>query len=247
MHRGYIKLWRALQDLDLWEREKFTRGQAWVDLLLSANHKDGHVRISGQRIEVKRGESALSEVTLAKRWKWSRGKVRRFLAELESEMEQKIVQRKYNVTSLIEILNYEKYQGNGTADDTPDGHPIEHQTDTRWNTNKNVKNIFLSDSIEIGLSELLFSLIRLRNKNAKPPNFQSWAKSFDLMIRLDGRKPEEIEALIRWAQSDPFECTNVLSPDKLRKRYDQLFLKSQKNRPVVVQREYINLPGDSDE
>jgi hypothetical protein len=54
MHRGYIKLWRRLKDSDLWLKEKFTRGQAWVDLLMLANHREGHIRKRGIRIDLKR-------------------------------------------------------------------------------------------------------------------------------------------------------------------------------------------------
>lgn len=41
MYRGYVKLWRRLKDSDLWLSEKFTRGQAWADLVMLANHKPG--------------------------------------------------------------------------------------------------------------------------------------------------------------------------------------------------------------
>ena len=127
MHRGYVKLWRRLKDADFWASEKFSRPQAWVDLVMLANFKDTFFRVRGQRVDVKRGQLAYSEVTLSERWKWSRGKVRRFLKELESETEQKIEQQKNNITTLITIINYELYQGdntaNGTTDDTPDGTP----------------------------------------------------------------------------------------------------------------------------
>jgi len=127
---GWIKIWRQVMDTDLWLEEKFTRGQAWIDLLMLANHQDGFVRVRGVKVEVKRGQIALSEVELAKRWKWSRGKVRRFCSELESKTVQQIEQQKNNVTTLISIINYEKYQGNGTADSTADGQQTVQQTDS---------------------------------------------------------------------------------------------------------------------
>jgi len=117
MSQGYTKFWRKLQDSSLWLSEKFTRGQAWIDLIGLANYTDGFFRIRGNKVKVKRGQLGYSEVSLADRWRWSRGKVRRFLVELESKKEEKIVQQKNNLTTLITILNYDKYQGN----DTPDG------------------------------------------------------------------------------------------------------------------------------
>jgi hypothetical protein len=51
------------------------------------------------------------------------------------------------------------------------------------------------------------------------------------MIRLDERKPERIEQVIRWTQQDPFWQGNILSTAKLREKFDQLELKmgSKKN------------------
>ena len=36
---GYIKLHRSLMDNPLWTEKPFSRGQAWVDLLMLANRK----------------------------------------------------------------------------------------------------------------------------------------------------------------------------------------------------------------
>ena len=140
MHRGYIKLYRRLRDSDFWLSEKFTGPQAWVDLLMLANHKDTFFKARGQRIDVRRGQVAYSEVTLAERWKWSRGKVRRFLSELSSKTVQQIVQQKNNVTTLITIINWEQYQVDGTALGTPDGTALGTPDGTHLKNVKNVKN-----------------------------------------------------------------------------------------------------------
>lgn len=87
------------------------------------------------------------------------------------------------------------------------------------------KEPFLSDSIECGLSDLLFQKIISRNPNSKQPNIQSWAKDIDLMIRVDNRSPDEIKKIIEWCQNDSFWQNNILSTAKLREKYDQLFLK----------------------
>lgn len=140
MHQGYIKLFRRLKDKDIWLKEKFTRGQAWVDLLMLANHKIGFIRKRGIRVDLKRGDIGWSERELSKRWKWSRNRVRRFLSELCSENESKLapqtIPQKNNVTSLYNITNYDLYQGDGTTNDTTDG----PQTDRKRYQNKNDKN-----------------------------------------------------------------------------------------------------------
>lgn len=133
---SWIRISRRLAKSDLWLQEPFTRGQAWVDLLMIANWKNGAVRIRGVRIDLQRGQVAASAVFLADRWKWSRGKVQRFLNELENE--QRIEQQKNNVTNVVTIINYDYYQSNGqqvgqqtgskrAANDTANG----QQTDTQ--------------------------------------------------------------------------------------------------------------------
>lgn len=107
--RNWIKLHRAILVNKFWVDEPFTRGQAWVDLLLLANHEDGFIRVRGKRVDVKRGQVGWSQEKLAERWKWSRKKVSNFLLELE-KTEQQIEQHKDNVSSLITITNYETFQ-----------------------------------------------------------------------------------------------------------------------------------------
>ena len=60
-------------------------------------------------------------------------------------------------------------------------------------------------------------------------HIRNWEITADRMLRLDGRKPERIADVIRWVQHDDFEIKNVLSMDKLRKRFDQLELKSSQH------------------
>lgn len=141
MYQGYIKLWRKLQDNSLWKQEKFTRGQAWIDLILLANHKPSKIMIRGIEISIERGQLAYSELTLAKRWKWSRGKVRRFLSYLSQKTVQQIKQETNNITSIITILNYESYQGNEQQMEHQVVHQTVQQTDTKRYTNNNVKNV----------------------------------------------------------------------------------------------------------
>lgn len=91
------------------------------------------------------------------------------------------------------------------------------------------KKTFEPDSDEIRLTEFFLKEIRQNNPDHKQPNLQNWAKSFDSIIRIDGKTPKDIAELIRWCQNDDFEMANVLSPDKLRKRYDALIMKKSKD------------------
>lgn len=140
MERGYIKLYRALLDNQFWEERPFSRGQAWVDLLLLTNHKPGYLRIRGNRVAVKRGQCGWSVKALAERWGWSRGKAQRFLDELQNE--HQIEQQKNSVTTLITIVKYEQYQEKRTPEQTPERTADGQQTDT----NKNGKKITPTES-----------------------------------------------------------------------------------------------------
>lgn len=105
---GWIKLHRGLLDNDLWKSEPFSRGQAWVDLLLLANHKESFFYKRGNKVIVKRGQVGRSSVELSDRWKWSRTKINKFLKDLEKE--QQIITHKSSVTQLLTIVNYDVYQ-----------------------------------------------------------------------------------------------------------------------------------------
>jgi len=136
-NNGWIKLHRKIFDNPLYFSEPFTRMQAWIDLLLLANHSGQYFYIRGNRIDVKRGEVAHSMESLAQRWKWSRGKVLRYISQLENS--QMIVQQKSHVITKLSITNYNTYQSDGTTDSTTDGQQTVQQTDTNKN-DKNDKN-----------------------------------------------------------------------------------------------------------
>lgn len=91
-------------------------------------------------------------------------------------------------------------------------------------TNNNL-NIYMSDSTEYRLAQFLYNHILKNNPNAKESNLQKWAKTFELIIRIDKRTSEDIKKIIEFSQKDEFWKCNILSPGKLREKYDQLYLK----------------------
>lgn len=101
--------------------------------------------------------------------------------------------------------------------------------------NHRKKKLFVEDSIEFRLSEKFLGLIQKNKPNVKKPNLQSWARCFDLILRVDGRSVEDVERLMAAVQNDEFWMANVMSPNKLREKWDQLemklFKKSVSNRP----------------
>lgn len=109
---GWIKLWRKFADDPLWVSEPFTKGQAWVDLLLMAQGTENTIFKNGKFMEFQPGTVYKSILELSKRWKWSRNKVSRFLKSLENEA---MVETKSDTTNgtTITIENWDVYQGRG--------------------------------------------------------------------------------------------------------------------------------------
>jgi DNA replication protein DnaD len=97
----------------MWLADRFTRGQAWVDLLMSAAHVDHEVTRGGRVVNVKRGQVFGSQAALAARWKWTRETVSVFLKHLQrSGMAADIstVRGAGIGYTLITISNYEVFQ-----------------------------------------------------------------------------------------------------------------------------------------
>ncbi len=128
--RGYIKLHRQITENELYFSQRFTRMQAWVDLLLLANHKPSTVFIRGIEIRLKPGQMCYSQETLAKRWGWNRKTVSTFLSMLSQR--EMFDTKTSNITSVISIRNWNLYQESGQQSG--------HQKDTKTDTDKNDKN-----------------------------------------------------------------------------------------------------------
>lgn len=106
---GWISLHRSVEDHWLFqEKRKFSKFEAWVDLLLMVNHKDNKVMFDNELILVKRGQRITSIRQLGERWDWSRTKVDSFLKLLESD--GMILTKKDTKKTLLSIVNYDLYQ-----------------------------------------------------------------------------------------------------------------------------------------
>lgn len=116
MDEGWIKIHRKVLSHPMYYAEPFTRMQAWFDLLLLASRLHNVLYIRGNRVEIKPGTVAKSKEYLCGRWRWSRGKVNRYLDMLENE--GMIVQQKSRVITCISIPKFEYYQLDGTTEST---------------------------------------------------------------------------------------------------------------------------------
>lgn len=83
--KGWIKLDRNLLDHPLWKEKPFSKGQAWIDILLNTHWKASTDRVGGKKKKVKPGQRWTTLGALAERWGWHKEAVRRFLHQLECD------------------------------------------------------------------------------------------------------------------------------------------------------------------
>lgn len=137
---GWISLHRSLLDNDLWTESKFTRAQAWIDLLLLANRKPNTFILRGIEIHIERGQIARSVVSLANRWQWNERTVSNFLKMLNRS---KMIQSKTNnVCTIITICKYNTYQNNTeqSTEQNTEQTQSRVQTNNKDNKEDNINN-----------------------------------------------------------------------------------------------------------
>ena len=185
---GYVSVYRSVLSDDFWVSEKFTRGQAWIDLLLLAKYKDGFFYNRGIKVDYRRGDVTEGIINLAKRWKWSRNKVQKFINDLEKEGQ--IGQQKSNVITLISISNYNIYQkkdnkryNRRTTNDTTEGQQKDtHNKDNNINKeNKDNNNgfSFRKSLIDLGFDK---NLVDDYLKNRKLKRLANTETAFNIFI-----------------------------------------------------------------
>jgi len=136
--QGYIMLHRKIQSHWLFqENREFSHFEAWVDMIMEANHTGSKVLIKGALFDVKREKSIKSLDTWAKRWSWNKSKVRRFLILLQKE--KMIDYKSETQTTRITICNYATYQDSKIKSETQMKRS-RNADETHRNTNKNDKN-----------------------------------------------------------------------------------------------------------
>lgn len=197
MHRGFVKLHRRLSDNPLWTLEPFTKGQAWVDLVMIANHTAGEINVRGNVLTINRGEVGWSELGLSKRWQWSRSKVRAFIKYLEKR--QQIRQQKNAISSIISITNYEEYQQKDNKKDSTRTAQGQHKDTNKNGKNGKKKNILLPDLYLKSVSIAVWNdWVEVRNK-MKAPITETAIKGFEREALKAGITLEEsiIESIER--------------------------------------------------
>ena len=237
MQRGWIKVWRKLQDDEIWMNpEPFNKRDAWVDLLLMTWAKDKTFIIGNRAVKLEPGQIFLAYRFLCSKWHWSKGKLKDYLDLLASPEIKKIIYKSTHDGTLVTILKWETYQGIFEVDRTPTNTPTGLKPDVnRTPTGQNKECIKKVKEVKTKPSscsrnskpeflervEKLKSLILQNNPNAKPKT-ADWANNVRLMVERDKRTLADIDEIIEFSQKDSFWKTNVLSMGAVKKQFDKL-------------------------
>ncbi|CAA3865069.1 dnaD domain protein [Staphylococcus aureus] len=153
---GWISIDRSIQNHWLFkEKRTFSKFEAWIYLLMEANHSKAKVPIGNQIVTVERGQRLTSILTLSDLFNWSRFKVKTFLDLLESDgMLEVKTTSKYTLITIVNYYFYQSEQGRNQHQNdikpTSKQHQSninptskQHQTNTNNNNNKdnNEKNV----------------------------------------------------------------------------------------------------------
>jgi phage replication O-like protein O len=79
--------------------------------------------------------------------------------------------------------------------------------------------------LQMKLAEYLLECIRINLPDYKQPNLDAWANDMRLLNENDKKDEARIRKVIDWCQQDNFWKSNILSPGKLRQKFDQLELR----------------------
>ncbi|MGG3943015.1 hypothetical protein ABEV54_16445 [Peribacillus psychrosaccharolyticus] len=264
---GWIKVHRDLLDKPIWVESTPEQKTILITLLMMVNHQKREWEWQGRPYNVEPGQVITSLDSIAQ--KSGKGisiqNIRTALKRFEKY--GFLTNKSTNKSRLITIINWVAYQKNDdelTRDLTGSQQARNKQLtpnkkDKEFKNDKKIKNnsfrkldSYEEDSAPFQLSLRLLNNIKKNITGFKEPNLQKWSDDFHLMMKRDKRTFEQIVCLIDWCQKDSFWKSNILSPAKLRKQFDQLVLKSQsekqtKEKNKSIQQFSVNRPSHWEE
>lgn len=259
MSFGYVKLHKRARDSRV-----FSDDRAWklfTYCLMSANHSPGY--FEGMTIE--RGQFATSLRNLAEDLGWTVSATRTALGKCSEYGCIRVDNaRKFSIVTVENYEAYNcsdddlrtataQYQHSDGAQSARESHAnhtqiatIEEQqeeqeqqeekgrSDKRPEPPSRKKKWVYSERDMKGAVWMLGELLKIQ-PNRKKPQLEFWANTFRLMREEDNRAYEDIFKLFKWAQDHHFWGRVITTPEKLRRKWDDLELEWQgasKPKPV---------------
>lgn len=233
MYRGYVKLWRKIQDSAVFRSKTPDLIKVWVWCLTSATHRPIRVSVRTgrgfQEVDLEPGQFIFGRHSAAKQLGLSPEVVRKRMAKLE-KLRKTTTQTTSHYT-IITLCNWATYASPDIESDQPNDHqtttqrpPNDHkqEQEEQEEGRKKTARALRFDEIDMQLARHILAGCLTVVPTMKPPNLETWANDIRLIREQDGRESEEIRSLFDWANQDDFWRANILSPRKLRKQWDQL-------------------------
>lgn len=183
MQKGFVKLNRGFFNNALWkENRTYSRPEAWLDLIASAEIEAGKVHIKGQDIEVQRGELVASNRYLQNRWNWSNTKVSNFLKYLKKN--SMITMRNDTGNTILNLVKYRVYNDKSDSKNDTEATPKRQSKEIKEREEVFKKQVFKYISkYQKKILNDFFLYWSEKNKNGKKMKFEM-QKTWDLERRL---------------------------------------------------------------
>lgn len=206
MATGWICLHRQIFENWIWEDKPFAYGQAWIDILLLANHDNNKFLLGSDLIEVERGEFITSELKLMERWGWSKTKVRNFLHLLEKD--EMIVRKADHKKTAIKVLNYGAYNNFQTTKKPQEDHKKTSERPVE-DTNNNDNNVNNDNNINArrpyGMyNNVYLSKLELEEMVKQYPNdYVEMIENLSTYMRTHGKLYQDhFATMMKWKHED---------------------------------------------
>ena len=222
---GWISLHRKILENPILNRSRvYSNFEAWIWLLLKANHKDNKFMLGSELIKVKKGSMITSQKKLCRQFRWGSTKLRNFLKVLQKD---KMILLKTNTQAThISICNYESYQDSQISNKTQTK-PKQHTHNTRTKTNNNVNNdnnlnniITNKEYLDKYGYDMLKAFVDYWTEKKPNGRKEKWdmEKTFDIDLRLQ-----------KWAKNDFDGYYKQHKQDLINKEQDEYLQKAKEN------------------
>ena len=233
MQQGWITLHRKIFDNFLWEDKPFSKGQAWIDLILLANHEDKTTIFNGNVVEIKRGQKMTSLRKLSDRWGWSITKTKKFLNVLQNE--KMLAYKSNSKNTVYSIVNYNDYQDFKKYKSNTEVTQKRHRNNTEV-TQKKTNNNDNNDNNDNNI------LNNLSNDKLFVPLIQKWNELPDAITKISTLKKDTQRYKMLSQRVSEYGENKVL--EAIEKIKQSSFLQGSNNKGWTITFEWFIRPNN---
>lgn len=203
---GWIRIYRSILNHPTWKEKPYSKGQAWIWIILRANFKEAKVLIGNEVVVCDPGEFITSQDNMAEVWGWTLSRVRAFISLLQND--SMIIEKTTNRFTKLTICNYATYQG-GTTNQTANDQPTDGQ---RTAIDKKYKKLRSKESTTISSKKSLFKENEMFDKGKFAAALPDWERH---VLR------HYYEAMDRWSSENGNKKVDWIATAKNWRRRDE--------------------------